>query len=425
MAEQDVQRSGHVAAPPASVWARVRDFCAPWHPLIARMWAEDGGQTRAFTVAGVDTIYRERLTWFSDSDRTMRYAHLEGIEGAQHYAGCMKVAPSDQGGSVITMCAQIEAEPSRTQEIAKGTAAIFETGLAALSRPGDEPQPAAREEPAPVEIQTEVFDDTPQLALSLTPKRDGPLCLFLHGIGGNRSNWDAQLGLAGTSTQSAALDLRGYGDSSLGPTQSTVDDYCDDILRVAERLGAQNLILCGLSYGSWIATAFAEKHPDRLAGLILSGGCTGMSEAQADKREAFLASREAPLDAGQSPADLAPAVIPAISGPNATAAALAAMQASMAAIPTATYRDALRCFTNPQRRFDFSKFSMPVLMMTGEHDKLAPPAEIKSVATRIYAASLKPDVRFEVIKGAGHICNVEAPDLYNVPLQEFLTRVAR
>ena len=60
------------------------------------------------------------------------------------------------------------------------------------------------------------------------------------------------------------------------------------------------------------------RHRDKLAGLILSGGCTGMSEAGPEEREAFRLSREVPLDAGQTPKDFAPAVVNIIAGPNAS-----------------------------------------------------------------------------------------------------------
>ena len=425
MARKKVKCSRHVAVEPDVVWARVRDFCAPWHPLIATMEAEDGGQIRAFTVKGEDTVYRERLTWFSDTDRTFGYTLLEGITGAQHYAGRMTVSASVKGGSFVTMSAEIEALAARVEEIAEGTKAAFDIGLESLD--GLERTPLGSSAPAAKAAPTSpvIFDNLPRLALDVTPAQEGPLCLFLHGIGGNRSNWQGQVSLAGTLTRAAALDLRGYGDSSLGAGQSTVDDYCDDILRVADTLGATRLILCGLSYGAWIATAFAEKYPEKMAGLILSGGCTGMSEAGPDEREAFRVSREIPLDEGQSPADFAPAVVEIIAGPNASAKARSIMLESMTAIPTETYRDALRCFTNPLKQFDFSKLDMPVLMMTGEHDVLAPPGEIKSVATRIHAATARSDVQFEMIRGAGHLCNVEAPELYNKPMMEFLHRVAR
>jgi pimeloyl-ACP methyl ester carboxylesterase len=117
-----------------------------------------------------------------------------------------------------------------------------------------------------------------------------------------------------------------------------------------------------------------------LAGLALSGGCTGMSEAGPEEREAFRTSREVPLDAGQTPADFAPAVVEGAGWPQRDPMPCKAqlLSDSMAAIPSArTYRDALVCFTNPRERFDFSRLSMPVLMMTGEHDRLASPSEIR------------------------------------------------
>ena len=68
---------------------------------------------------------------------------------------------------------------------------------------------------------------------------------------------------------------------------------------------------------------------------------------------------------------------------------------------------------------------MPVLMMTGEHDRLAPPAEIRGVANRIAETAPHGYVRFEIIAGAGHVCNVERPEAYNAVLTEFLSEVTR
>ena len=123
------------------------------------------------------------------------------------------------------------------------------------------------------------------------------------------------------------------------------------------------------------------------------------------------------------PADCAPAVVKVLASPHASDAVRQRLFDSMAAIPAATYRDALVCFTNPLERFDFARLTMPVLMMTGEHDRLAPPSEIRSVAGRIWDAAPRPDVRFEVIAGAGHVCNVERPEDYSRILMQFLGRL--
>ncbi|MCZ8335587.1 MAG: alpha/beta fold hydrolase [Rhodobacteraceae bacterium] len=424
MPREGVHVHGALPAEAGEVWALLRDFAGGWHPWIDTIRAERDAQghlIRSFTVKGEATLYREQRTYLSDSDRTLAYTHLAGIAGCEAYGARVTVTPSETGGSTVTWTAQITAPQPRLQAICDGTRAVFEAGIAALAKAGRVPSTPPDPPHPPIPIEERVIDDLPRLALSLTPDLgQDRLCLFLHGIGGGRRNWRAQLSAAGQHIRAAALDLRGYGDSTLGPRGSTVDDYCADILRVMEVLGARRLVLVGLSYGSWIATSFAMRHPELLDGLVLSGGCTGMSEAGPEEREAFRLSREVPLNAGQVPADFAPAVVKVLASPDASDAVRAELLASMSAIPAPTYRDALLCFTNPRERFDFARLSMPVLMMTGEHDRLAPPAEIRAVAGRIWDSARRPDIRFEVIEDAGHVCNLEQPAAYSRHLTDFL-----
>ena len=252
------------------------------------------------------------------------------------------------------------------------------------------------------------------------------LCIFVHGIGGGRGNWRPQLSVAAQVMTAAAIDLRGYGESTLGPHPSSIDSYCEDIRAVADHFAAQRIVLIGLSYGAWIATSFALRHPEYMAGLVICGGCTGMSEAAEGERHAFRAAREVPLNNGQTPADFAPAVIDVIAGPNCSTSVRSELLHSMAAIAAATYRDALNCFTHPTEQFDLGQLACPCLAMTGEFDKLAPPAEIQAVAERMgKRAKAKgwPDVTFEVIPGAGHVANLENESFYNTELSGFLDRV--
>jgi pimeloyl-ACP methyl ester carboxylesterase len=47
------------------------------------------------------------------------------------------------------------------------------------------------------------------------------------------------------------------------------------------------------------------------------------------------------------------------------------------------------------------------------------------VAERILAQAKHPDVRYETIADAGHVCNVEQPEAYSRVLLEFLARLRR
>jgi pimeloyl-ACP methyl ester carboxylesterase len=401
----DVHIQGEVAASAGAVWIIARDFCGLWHPALETVTAEQGGMVRRFTVKGEDAVYREQLTYISDSDKTYTYKHLEGICDVENYDASFTVTAIDSEHCRIDWRAKIDAPEPRATEIVAGTGFVFQMGIDEIRKL------------VPRQI---ILTGTPAIALTSAGKPSDTLCLFLHGIGGARGNWAKQLPIAAQYMQSAAMDLRGYGGSGLGDRPSTVDDYCEDILRAMLQLSAKRVVLCGLSFGSWIATSFAMRNPEKLAGLILSGGCTGMSEASVEERDRFRNARVVPLNEGKTPKDLANAVVNVIASPHATEATRMELFNSMAAIPVATYRDALQCFTQPREKFDFSKFTMPVLFVTGEHDLLATPTEIRGVSQRFHEAASNPNVRFEVLAGAGHVCNVEAPEAYNVLLKTFL-----
>ena len=423
MPREVVHCIGSSAASPSDIWRTIASFDVGWHPLVAWSSVEttkSGEILRRFGTSGDDSAMCERLTYISHSDHVMSYALVDGIAGAKSYKARLKVTAADTG-STLTWHADIDAAQPRAKEIATGTKAVFEAGIAALYAPAKIPK-TKRETLEPAKTDNLIIDGTPSLALTIAPKDLSStkiLCLFLHGIGGNRSSWNEQLKSLGAQMPMAALDLRGYGDSTLGFSQTQVTDYFDDILTIMHQFGAKKLILCGLSYGSWIASSFALRHPDKIAGLVLCGGCTGMSEADPDEREAFRVSREVPLDAGQVPADFAGAVVDVIAGPNASQNARATLHASMAAIPQHTYRDALNCFCNPLSKLDFTAAQFPILLMTGEYDRLAPPDEIRKVSHR-FADAGAPFVNFEVIEGAGHVCNLEAPEIVNTHLSRFI-----
>ncbi|MGH7966696.1 MAG: alpha/beta fold hydrolase, partial [Candidatus Binatia bacterium] len=77
----------------------------------------------------------------------------------------------------------------------------------------------------------------------------GPLIVFLHGIGGNRTNWQAQLAHFGVRFCAVAWDARGYGASDDSPQTLQFSDYADDLVRLLDHLKAERAHLVGLSMG--------------------------------------------------------------------------------------------------------------------------------------------------------------------------------
>jgi len=410
------------------IWSHLKNFSNDWHPAVHKMIFEtqhDGSLIRQFTIINDQKIYREQLTYISDYDRELRYKMLEGIVDVEYYEAVVSVKSVGKK-SVVNWCAYIKGDRKSVPDICIGTKKIFKQGLDALLGIKLEIETKILSENEALDVQSRIISHQPKLGISISPpgiSQSEVICIFLHGIGGNRSNWVPQLKALGHAVPCVSIDLRGYGDSQLGANQSEISSYCRDILEVIKEFKAKKIILCGLSYGSWIATSFATRHGNLLQGLILSGGCTGMSEAGLDEREAFRTSREIPLKQGKEPKDFASNVVDIIKGPNASKSDRNLLMQSMCQISAKTYLDALTCFTNPSEKLDFSKINCPVLLMTGEYDQLAPPSEIREVSNRMHVENIRSDIQFEVIPQAGHVCNIEASLIFNKFALNFINRV--
>lgn len=256
---------------------------------------------------------------------------------------------------------------------------------------------------------------SPRLAVEWTGS--GPLVLFLHGIGGNRTTWEAQLQAVGTQFLAAAWDARGYLDSEDydGPLQ--FEHFADDVRRVLDAFGAERAHIVGLSMGGRIALNFIERYPRCVASLVLADTSAG-SEVQASpaKVEEFLRLRKRPLLEGKSLADIAPSVAKTLVGPHCSDEALQKVIASLSALHRESYLKTLDTVTRFTRFPDLEKVSVPTLVLAGEHDPIATPQHAAKMARRL------PRGSFLQLDGVGHTSNLEDPAVFNAALLPFLQR---
>ena len=140
----------------------------------------------------------------------------------------------------------------------------------------------------------------------------GPEAIFyLHGVGGARTSFDAQIGAGGPGFAHIAWDMPGYGDSAALP-EMTFAALAEAALRLIDALHIERAHLVGHSMGGMIAQELVASHPDRVASLVLSATSPAFGKAGGDWQQEFLAARLAPLDEGKTPADLAPAIVEAL-----------------------------------------------------------------------------------------------------------------
>lgn len=244
----------------------------------------------------------------------------------------------------------------------------------------------------------------------------GELVIFLHGIGGNRSNWRAQLESLSDRLLTVAYDSRGYGDSDDYDGPLAMCDLRTDLARVLDHFAARQAHLVGLSMGGMVALDFVAHYPDRVRSLVLADTSLGPAQDfSAVEIEDFLRLRRAPLEAGQSPVDIAASVAASLVAPDCEQAVRCELEASIARLHRDSYLKTLDMITRHRDLTAAAVAGRPTLVIVGTEDRLTPPARVRDFAATI------PGARFVEIRGAGHLSNLERPAEFNRALQHFYT----
>jgi 3-oxoadipate enol-lactonase len=262
------------------------------------------------------------------------------------------------------------------------------------------------------EHKTDHIPGTPKIAVDHVG--DGSLVLFMHGIGGNRSNWHDQLPVFGDKFHAAAWDARGYGASDDYADALDFGDFGRDVVRVLDHFHVSSAHLVGLSMGGLIAFDFHATHPDRVATLTICDSMPGMTDLNAEARREFIRIRQEPLLNGKEPRDIAPIVAKTLIGSSAKPGSFERLVASMSALHKDSYLKTIEATTNYSRKLALESISVPTHIVVGDEDTLTPPALSRTMAERI------PGARLTVIKGAGHLCNIEQPEAFNAAVLAFL-----
>ena len=252
--------------------------------------------------------------------------------------------------------------------------------------------------------------------LHVAQQGSGSPLLLVHGFPLDHSMWSGQLDGLSRQYRVIAPDLRGFGQSGgEGEPIMRMEQLADDLARLLESMKIEEPVgFCGLSMGGYIAWQFWARHRSRLAQLILCDTRAAADTAEASRNRLELAEKVL-SEGAQMVAD---SMLPKLFAPETIAEQPDVVEATHRIMRNASRQTVAAALRGMAERPEFtpllSQIDVPTLVLCGEKDNIAPPAEMQSMARAITTAE------YVEIGGAGHMAPLEKPQAVNEAILRFL-----
>ncbi len=238
----------------------------------------------------------------------------------------------------------------------------------------------------------------------------GPAVLLIHAFPLDHTMWQPQMAALSSKFRVIAPDTRGFG-GSLPPGPWTMDQACDVLNQLLDRLDVKACSIVGLSMGGYIALPFYAKFPLRVRHLVLAD-----TRARADN-DAERAGRNELIEIVKQEGihSLPDRMIPRLLQPSPDVSVAGLVRSIIERAHPAAVRCALAAMRDrPDASGVLDRIDSPTLVLAGEHDAITRVDECRAMAERV------PGGRFIEIPYAGHLSNLENPKDFNRALIDFL-----
>jgi (E)-2-((N-methylformamido)methylene)succinate hydrolase len=241
----------------------------------------------------------------------------------------------------------------------------------------------------------------------------GAPLVLIHGVGLDLEIWEPLVPLLQKGRRLIRYDMRGHGLSEKSPGPYRLDDFVDQLDRLAEALDLDGFDLAGFSMGGMVAEAFTARFPARVRRLAL---LHTVHDRNAAERAAVMA-RLAQVEAGDLEGSIEAALARWLNSTfrKSHPEAVAAVEHRMRSNDPAAYLASYRVFATADAEVLplLDRIRCPTLVLTGEYDAGSTPAMAKALVARLPAATLA------ILPGLRHLALVEAPEQVAVPLDRF------
>lgn len=247
--------------------------------------------------------------------------------------------------------------------------------------------------------------------IAYTIDGDGPWLTLSHSLASNMSMWNPQMHILTKHFKVLRFDTRGHGKSS-GPIDPyTLDDLAQDSYDLFQTLGVDRTHWLGLSMGGMIGQTLILKYPHLFTSLVLADTTSKRPDnARQMWGERILQAKTEGMTA------MVDSTLQRWFADDFRKNNPAIIQEIAYGIGSTSVNGFCGCCEaiSHINTFDrLTEITCPTLIMVGEHDHGTPPHMAKSMKEKM------PNAHFHEIPNAGHISNVEQPEIFNQYLMAF------
>jgi pimeloyl-ACP methyl ester carboxylesterase len=231
--------------------------------------------------------------------------------------------------------------------------------------------------------------------------------VFIHGSGGDHTNWIEQYTPLKTTFNIVAIDLPGHGRSE-GPGEREVSAYVAWVKQILDGIGIVKPVMIGHSLGAAIGLTFAIRYGDAAAAVVPVGGGLKMPVNP-------LILEGLRKDPG---AIIALAAKFSVAKQNRERLSGLLAESLTRGDPEIIHGDFSACDALNLAE-TIAGVGIPALVICGADDKMTPPSLSQSIRDGI------PGARLALIEGAGHFVMLENPAAFNATLADFVNSLAQ
>jgi pimeloyl-ACP methyl ester carboxylesterase len=246
----------------------------------------------------------------------------------------------------------------------------------------------------------------------------GPAVVFVHGFAFDRRMWRSQWEyLSERGFRVVAVDLRGFGGSTVTVPEVSMRSLADDIEALRAALHLDDAVFCGYSMGGQVVMEYLRSHPERVRALVFSDTFSGLDAPDVAEGRLRLADRlESEGMAGYAGENLEKLIAPYTVAEQPAVAEL--VLTMMLSTDPAGAAAALRGRAHrPDYDAVVSEAAAPALVLVGEDDAFDRGVLAAGLSERM------PDGRLRVVPHSGHTPSLESPAFFNAALAEFMETI--